>query len=57
MAAEDTLLTVQLEWDDFRGGSPDDTPDPSEVTAIVWRFPANAQYSVDFTIDEIRFLE
>ena len=44
-------------WGDFQDGSPDDTPDPSEITAIRWEFQATAPLPVDFYVDDIRFIE
>jgi hypothetical protein len=44
-------------WADLQDGSPDDTPDPSEITAIRWEFQASTPIEVDFYVDDIRFTE
>src|SRR5690606_29753733 len=52
--------TISLEWSDFSGGSRNDEPDPSEIVSLVWVFHWDDEaspYSVDVTVDDIRFIE
>lgn len=49
--------TYTFLWEDFQDGSPDDTPDPGEITAIRWEFQGQGSFPVDFYVDDIRFVK
>lgn len=50
--------TYELEWSDFTGGLPEDTPNPAQFMNFGWYFawPASANYDVNVVIDDVRFL-
>ncbi|HET6147075.1 MAG TPA: hypothetical protein VFH68_06045, partial [Polyangia bacterium] len=54
-----TTMTVTLPWASFTGGTPVGPLDPAAITGIFFVFPwsgaSTAQYTVDVTIDNIRF--
>jgi len=50
-----TPTTVSLLWSDFTSGSPNDTPDSSQVTSLIWLFGYTSDsYPVDMHVDDIK---
>jgi len=54
-----TTMTVTMPWTSFAGGTPVGALDPAAITGIFFVFPwsgaSTAQYTVDVTIDNVRF--
>lgn len=63
-----TAQTVTLKWTDFIGGKPNASPNPAEITGMLWNFqweyvwttegggdPTAHSYATDIHIDEIAF--
>lgn len=64
-----TAQTVTLTWADFKGGKPNASPNPAEVTGILWNLqweyawstegggdPTAHAYDYDFHIDDLTFI-
>jgi len=60
-----TVVTQTIHWADITGGkrppsSSGESPDPAQLTAISWVLPwggdGSAQYTVDITIDNIKYI-
>jgi hypothetical protein len=54
-----TPTTVMVPWSGFTTGKPSPTPDPANITSFSWALPwtgaGAAQYTVDITVDNIKF--
>jgi len=54
------MTTVAVAWTDFANGKPEPSPDPTQLVGFSWQLPwdsaAGVPYSVEVTLDNIRFL-
>jgi len=54
-------VVQNIPWADLTGGTPLANPDPSGITSIYWYFPwtgsNDTAYAVDFTIDDLSFIQ
>lgn len=61
----DKPTSVTVLWSDLKGGKPEASVNPSEISTIAWAFPAPpgvgtadvTTYKVDVTIDDLSFVE
>jgi hypothetical protein len=55
-----TTATQSVLWGSLTGGTPDASPNPSEITSIYWYFPwtgtGDTPYAVDLVIDDLKFI-
>jgi len=61
VAVESTAQTIELTWDQFTGGKPIGTVDPSEITGfgftLSWSGANDTPYDFDVTLDDFGFIE